>query len=997
MISIHRSASAPSLSMPHQEQQPDREGSGSVSAVPVHKYLAESPKQKVGHQEPIIERSPQVLQEPSESKAISLQESEHIETARYKYWTQLDCRFSSIISKEDFFQLTGEDKGVEIITINGVEYPVMPHGHLKKGQIMISSAHQELRGQKLTATACKKKQKNHSKIIAKVRIPEQKNLPVCPGNITHAIRTAMNCQPIQEGRQYKLQLAIRSTGKNKPLYWYDAFVTMHLPEKQPDTDKPEKSNNEDEPTQTLNVCMAKSGRSQDIECHVQAMDDSITFVHDEPPVEKTLRVKPLVGSSTTNKIGLNMHQVRAMNPKLTHGAPLKFLVKLNDSHVYATADEERDETKRTHVRVNAAQSLKPGEEFIMKLVHEVPPPAAHCSIHLTWHRYFVKAHGLDQNAIGELTRKALEDVPLERDKKFLVVVHGENNKPLCALEGTVTDVSGEESESLPGVFCYDKQTRITLDSSDPAILDGSQEPRGRTTEEVVKVLSEGLGGVSEIAEKIAKDVILPFGKEHGERGILLCGPAGVGKSALSRNVGTALYALDSNIHYISPASVMEETAAKSAETLEKEITHALSGSQGEPVVIVFDEIDTMLLPESPFQNPSDVQQAICKSLQTLMDKGSGESPRNLIIIGTTNKSVSRFSEAFRRPNRFSVALTMDLPNEQQRLEILSSAVSKHATPGISIKPSLLNYLAQVTANQSGAELARIVKQIVVEAGNSVRECPGAKPEITKELIDGVLFNPVDIAAHKKKALSLVPGEDNAVLTSSEQKAIEKTLSVLGKVIKRPGNRALIYAPAKSGARTSLLCRKVLESSEGFSYVDVVPRGSNMFAKAENAMDKAAKNIRSLVVIDGADRLIGQGSSFKDPKLIGDKWNQITQNKHKNMALVVTAVHPDGIDEGNAITQTMGLDHCTAKVPLAAKLTRSAMNEIMAKKYPQSTNEQREEVFECIESSEADINAGYFGELIDFHCNESDDSLSWDIEAMKEEVELNKSEPSYLYS
>ena len=144
-------------------------------------------------------------------------------------------------------------------------------------------------------------------------------------------------------------------------------------------------------------------------------------------------------------------------PQVQPGQEACALVRQGQFYYYAVPLHSSDQACTVIGVVSVFQGLEYGK---VEPVYQTLLPADECGITLSWHRYFIQAHGLDQQVIEEQVRRALKYVSLQEGKKFLVDIKKPGRKTSqVMLEGVVTRVTGETGE-LPGVFQYHDNTSI---------------------------------------------------------------------------------------------------------------------------------------------------------------------------------------------------------------------------------------------------------------------------------------------------------------------------------------------------------------------------------------------------------------------------------------------------------------------------------------------------------------------------------------------------------
>lgn len=152
-------------------------------------------------------------------------------------------------------------------------------------------------------------------------------------------------------------------------------------------------------------------------------------------------------------------------------------------------------------------------------------------------------------------------------------------------------------------------------------------------------------------------------------GILLHGPAGVGKTALvgafSRDVKAELINVD--VSQVLGTHVGESnTKLKKLFTDVKSIVHRN--------VLFFDEIDGLFSTNAG--GNSGVNTSLVAEMKSILS-GLRETHPNTIVMGCTNE-LDGYDSALLRPGRFDVIIPVSLPNAADRVDIFNSYVTRRA-------------------------------------------------------------------------------------------------------------------------------------------------------------------------------------------------------------------------------------------------------------------------------------------------------------------------------
>lgn len=200
------------------------------------------------------------------------------------------------------------------------------------------------------------------------------------------------------------------------------------------------------------------------------------------------------------------------------------------------------------------------------------------------------------------------------------------------------------------------------------------------------------------------------------KGVLLYGPPGTGKTLIARQLGKMLNSVEPII--VNGPEIMSKYVGESAENIRKlfksaEVEYKEKGEYSKLHVIIFDEFDALAGKRTAGDSAgAQVGNQIVNQLLSKMD--GVESLNNILIFGLTNRK-ELIDSALLRPGRFEVQLEISIPTQNGRKEIFD----------IHLKPSKLknalasdvdtDYLASITDNFTGAEIAGVVRNAITFA------------------------------------------------------------------------------------------------------------------------------------------------------------------------------------------------------------------------------------------------------------------------------------------
>lgn len=188
------------------------------------------------------------------------------------------------------------------------------------------------------------------------------------------------------------------------------------------------------------------------------------------------------------------------------------------------------------------------------------------------------------------------------------------------------------------------------------------------------------------------------------KGLLFTGPPGTGKTLVAK-----AFAKEAGVSFISVAgsSFMEMYVGTGPKRVRELFTYAREHS---PAIIFIDEIDSVGRSRSNGDSGHHEGESTLNQLLVEMDGFTNND--NIMVIGATNRP-ELLDSAITRSGRFDKEIVFDLPNKQERIELV-----KMYTRGIHKNPNFdegkLDELATLCAGLTGADIANIVNQSVLQ-------------------------------------------------------------------------------------------------------------------------------------------------------------------------------------------------------------------------------------------------------------------------------------------
>ncbi|KAI0035509.1 P-loop containing nucleoside triphosphate hydrolase protein [Vararia minispora EC-137] len=258
------------------------------------------------------------------------------------------------------------------------------------------------------------------------------------------------------------------------------------------------------------------------------------------------------------------------------------------------------------------------------------------------------------------------------------------------------------TESRPSTSIGKRKMRSTKDDSHKRSRTSGGSIAKEYTPPSVRLAD--LGGVDSCIEKMLELVAMPL--LHPEiylhtgvlppRGVLLHGPPGCGKTLLAHAIGGELGV---PFLLVSAPSIISGMSGESEKTLRETFEEAKARS---PSPYAAHEIDAITPKRESAQR--EMERRIVAQFLTCMDELSWDKTGNkpIVVIGATNRPDS-LDAALRRAGRFDHEISMPVPDDEARAQILRVLCSKLRLEGA------FNFmaLAKATPGYVGADLSSL--------------------------------------------------------------------------------------------------------------------------------------------------------------------------------------------------------------------------------------------------------------------------------------------------
>ncbi|MFN3561838.1 MAG: CDC48 family AAA ATPase [Chloroherpetonaceae bacterium] len=458
------------------------------------------------------------------------------------------------------------------------------------------------------------------------------------------------------------------------------------------------------------------------------------------------------------------------------------------------------------------------------------------------------------------------------------------------------------------------------------------------------VAYEDIGGLGTQIQRIREMIELPLKYPElferlgirAPKGVLLYGPPGSGKTLIARAVANET---DAYFTSISAPEIMGKLYGESESRLRSLFEEAARKS---PAIIFIDEIDAIAAKREDMGSEKQVEKRVVAQLLTLMD---GLASRGqIIVIGATNIP-NALDPALRRPGRFDREITLPIPDQRGRLEILSIH-----TRGMPLSADVsLEKLSEITHGFVGADLEALCREAAMSAIRQIlpsldfeqSEIPFEKLLALEVTMDNFreALREVEPSAIREVFVEVpnVRWDDVGGLDAVKQELIEaiefplRYKEAFAKLGARGAKGILLYGAPGTG---KTMLAKAAASETGVNFISV--KGAELLSRYIGESEKAIRQIfkvakqaaPSLIFFDEIDAIAPRrksGESGVSERVVAQFLAEMDGIEELNGVVVLAATNRiDMIDE--ALLRS-GRFEITLEIPMPSEAAREAIFKI----------------------------------------------------------------------
>ncbi|NKL23697.1 AAA family ATPase [Rhizobium leguminosarum] len=190
-----------------------------------------------------------------------------------------------------------------------------------------------------------------------------------------------------------------------------------------------------------------------------------------------------------------------------------------------------------------------------------------------------------------------------------------------------------------------------------------------------------------------------------DRGLLLSGPPGVGKTIFARALADTC-----GVNFVATSVVQWQAKGHLGDLLKAMRADFASAVDKAPSILLLDELDSIGDRKTFTGEYASYSIQVVNALLEALDGSANRD--GLVVVGATNYP-EKIDAAIRRPGRLDRHVAIGLPNEADRLAMIGQMLGEHEVADISS-------LGPLTESMAGADLARMVRDAKKKARREQR-------------------------------------------------------------------------------------------------------------------------------------------------------------------------------------------------------------------------------------------------------------------------------------
>lgn len=557
------------------------------------------------------------------------------------------------------------------------------------------------------------------------------------------------------------------------------------------------------------------------------------------------------------------------------------------------------------------------------------------------------------------------------------------NSNECELEAklsqlTITDVQSATCISFKNnqkLIKIHSETRINIIEEENETLAKSKEKK------LVKhlITKDDIGGLDEILKFTEETINIALGYQkiisgiNISRGLLLFGPSGCGKTMICEAM---INCIQAEIIKINSSEIFSKFYGETEKNLQKYFNRIYQ-NYPKPTLVIIEDLNNLC----PKNDHNEITKRVSVAFLNILDNLHLKKESSRCFILATTSDLDNLNPLLRRCGRFDCELEINVPNPENRLEILKKHLQKIEHQ---LTDDEIHEIANITHGFVGSDLSNLISKAALQS---------IKESHSKLTLNDLLIALNQIKPSAMKEISIenpnvkwddIGGQDDLKLKLKQ--AIEWPLLYPEKFEKfgiKPPRGILMFGPP--GCSKTMIA-KALATESRLNFLSI--KGPELFSmwvgESERAVREVFRKARqvapSIIFFDEIDAIGGErscegsggGTSVKERVLAQMLTELDGVTALKNVTIVAATNRPDMIDK--ALMRPGRIDRIIY-VGLPEMNTRREIFRIKLKKMPLADDVNLEKLVELTD--------GYSGAEIQAVCQEAA------LKALEESLESNE--------
>lgn len=412
-----------------------------------------------------------------------------------------------------------------------------------------------------------------------------------------------------------------------------------------------------------------------------------------------------------------------------------------------------------------------------------------------------------------------------------------------------------------------------------------------------------------LSRAVSEEARIKLGIKGHEKGILLYGCPGTGKTLIARELAGILNVSNDRFKVVNGPEVISKYVGESEENIRNLFNKAKYDSK-QLYIIFFDEFDSIASIRSSGNSAGEnVGNRIVNQLLTMMD--GVEQIDNVLIIASTNRK-DMIDPALLRPGRFGVLIKIGLPDDEGRKDIFHIHLKEAIEHNALNKDVDINILVQRTLNFSGAEIKGLcdrARSLALQESLHINNNVITQNDLNNINIDTLCIKYIHFEEALKQ-INPIFGQyiniSNKIIFNipSQQDLINKIKYKLSVTTHNKPTTIVIQGCPQNGK--SVIVHQIAEQTKDiYDYIKIISPSIHNFKDVFDKLWYDIKSVKkSLIILENLECLLNILNQHRYDEKILTYFNNIINSTITNHIVFIITINQNSLDLFNIINPTV---------------------------------------------------------------------------------------------